>query len=556
MIFCALKKPVNADSRPKMFAVPGWAVSADLLQAAAPKNNSSKEAEGAAVQADSKSRKRKRDEPKALLELKVTSEDLQRSWNKEFGDGSSLKTKPPKRNKKNKQRQSETEGSAAQLEVRTRHNVATVDESTSNSKDNPRKRKRKQKREDASVQSSHAQRSLEKAERDREINGSAASDDPPKNDKEVETTTLKSSKKAIQHTLEKLQALPAPTVTTLTPLQVKMRDKLTSARFRHLNETLYTSPSSASLELFSASPDLFAEYHAGFSQQVRESWPENPVNGYIRDISGRAKVEFKMRKQEPHANALPLPRRKTGSCTIADLGCGDAPLARAFQSKLKELSLKFHNFDLHMANTLVTKADITNLPLRDGEADVAIFCLSLMGTNWISFIEEAWRILRGDGKGELWVAEVKSRFGRVTRRKIVENSVGKKRKPQKSMSKFQSGTEAVDDDQEMFAEAEDSEAQDETDVSAFVEVVQRRGFVLQPQSVSKRNKMFVSMIFNKVGVPSAGKFKNLKWNGQEYEKVGGAAKGQKKFINDNDQGHELSPEEEAKVLKPCVYKKR
>ncbi|RJE16810.1 rRNA processing protein Rrp8 [Aspergillus sclerotialis] len=40
-----------------------------------------------------------------------------------------------------------------------------------------------------------------------------------------------------------------------------------------------------------------------------------------------------------------------------------------------------------------------------------------MGTNWVSFVEEAWRVLRGDGKGECWVSEVKSRFGRVVRQK-------------------------------------------------------------------------------------------------------------------------------------------
>src|SRR5438034_8263854 len=76
----------------------------------------------------------------------------------------------------------------------------------------------------------------------------------------------------------------------LTPLQQSMREKLLSARFRHLNQTLYTSPSSQSLDLFTANPELFAEYHAGFSWQVKESWPSNPVDEYIRNMKTRGAI--------------------------------------------------------------------------------------------------------------------------------------------------------------------------------------------------------------------------------------------------------------------------
>ena len=336
-----------------------------------------------------------------------------------------------------------------------------------------------------------------------------------------------------------------------------MRDKLTSARFRHLNETLYTSSSSASFDLFSNSPDLFAEYHAGFAQQVKDLWPENPVDCYIRDVNTRAQVGIRTSKQDSVSASLALPRRKSGSCTIADLGCGDAPLARALQSRLRPFNLKFHNFDLHEPNSLVTKADIASLPLRDGEADVAIFCLSLMGTNWLSFIEEAWRVLRGDGKGELWIAEVKSRFGRITR-KVADKSASKNAKPQKRRPKQEESVNLLDGDPEVFADNETTTAPDETDISAFVTVLQRRGFALQPESVNKSNKMFVSMIFNKNGIPSAGKHQGAKWNGREYDRTGtreGLPISQKKFIDKSD-NLSLSTEEEAKVLKPCVYKKR
>jgi ribosomal RNA-processing protein 8 len=79
----------------------------------------------------------------------------------------------------------------------------------------------------------------------------------------------------------------------LTPLQASMREKLISARFRHLNETLYTRPSAEAFELFDESPEMFQEYHEGFRRQVNV-WPENPVDGYIRDIKLRG------RQRQPH----------------------------------------------------------------------------------------------------------------------------------------------------------------------------------------------------------------------------------------------------------------
>lgn len=347
---------------------------------------------------------------------------------------------------------------------------------------------------------------------------------------------------------------PAPT--NLTPLQAKMRAKLTAARFRHLNEALYTTSSTDALELFTNSPDLFAEYHAGFSQQVKDSWPQNPVDVYVKTIKSRASAP------SPVGSPAALPRRKTGTCTIADLGCGDAPLAKSLQGVIKKFNLKLYNFDLHAPNDLVTKADISALPLRDGEVDIAIFCLSLMGTNWLSFVEEAWRILRGDGKGEVWVAEVKSRFGRISAKalgKVVENSVGKRRKPQPA--KKNQAENAQEETNPIFAEderdARQPGAEDDTDLQPFIDSFQRRGFILREGSIDKTNKMFVGMVFTKAGIPRAGKWKDMKWNGKEYQRM--ENKKQRRF--QGGQGHftvedEIDEQVEGKLLKPCVYKLR
>ena len=76
--------------------------------------------------------------------------------------------------------------------------------------------------------------------------------------------------------------------------------------------------------------------------------------------------------------------------------------------------------------------------------------------------------------------------------------------------------------------------------------------------------MFVSMIFTKFGVPTAGKWKGMKWVGTHYDRrdggssssnnSGGMMKKGKRFTRDD--GEEVSLEEESRVLKPCVYKVR
>jgi len=521
-----------------MFAVPGWAVSPKSLvqQGSASKDTT--------FSLDSK--KRKRIDEGDPQRRKLSGSDLEKLWNRSFG-------------------KNEKSSSQAIQPAPNEQNQSEVGQKTPE----PRSKPKRQSVNLEDVKARHTRPHNLKSAPDHAMNPlSDGSNMPNPSPASTKPNLQKSTKRVTkERKIEELKAkpdLPSPTIVdmpqqlppvptaTLTPLQTKMRNKLTSARFRHLNQTLYTSSSSDALELFKASPDLFAEYHNGFSQQVKESWPQNPVDEYIRQIKQRGQV-FENQEGGSQKKSLPLPRRKTGNCIIADLGCGDAPLARSCQSQIKALKLKFHNFDLHAPNSHVTVADVSSLPLRDGEVDIAIFCLSLMGTNWISFVEEAWRILRGDGKGEVWVAEVKSRFGRVTKQRVVENSVGKKKKPKKPKP-VDGETGSRVNGEELFAD--DSLADqtaDETDISAFVRVFARRGFILRGDSVSKSNKMFVSMVFVKSGIPTAGKYKGLRWNGNEYQKM---HDGRMRFVGGDQDDQDVSSEEEAKVLKPCVYKTR
>ncbi|KAF2791066.1 hypothetical protein K505DRAFT_327139 [Melanomma pulvis-pyrius CBS 109.77] len=382
----------------------------------------------------------------------------------------------------------------------------------------------------------------------------------------------------------------------LTPMQRSMRTKLASARFRHLNESLYTKPSKESLEIFKETPSMFEDYHRGFAQQV-EVWPSNPVDGYVSTIIARGKARtkdpwkdkkraLKKKGKQPatedeappaptQTDLKPLPRNLKGVSTIADLGCGTAALSHTLQPHLKPLSLVIHSFDLARptgpSGPLVTVSDISALPLPDNAVDVAIFCLALMGTNWLDFIDEAWRILRW--RGELWIAEIKSRFGRVSSKsgpgKPPPNSVGLNRKPDKKAAKpkkndgIAEGVQDSGDEAELAERVDGNEGKEGTDVSAFVEVLRKHGFVLDalPEKASDAidlsNKMFVKMHFVKAVPPTRGN--NAKEGAEKPGpktdmRMSHGMKGKKyAAVADVD---DKADEKDAKVLKPCLYKIR
>lgn len=99
-----------------------------------------------------------------------------------------------------------------------------------------------------------------------------------------------------------------------------------------------------------------------------------------------------------------LKKKKYRKCIIADIGCGEALLAKTLIPR----GYKVHSFDLVALNECVTCCDMKHLSLNDKAVDIAIFCLSLMNTNFDEFIIEANRILKEGGK--LVVAEINSRI--------------------------------------------------------------------------------------------------------------------------------------------------
>lgn len=86
---------------------------------------------------------------------------------------------------------------------------------------------------------------------------------------------------------------------------------------------------------------------------------------------------------------------------IADLGCGEAALARALTPK----GFRVLSYDLVSDGEFVVEADVCDkVPLPGSEVDagpggasivdVCVFALSLMGLNWIRSVREARRILK------------------------------------------------------------------------------------------------------------------------------------------------------------------
>ena len=163
-------------------------------------------------------------------------------------------------------------------------------------------------------------------------------------------------------------------------LKNKMSSKLSGAKFRWINEQLYTTSSNAANKLFEQDPSLFSVYHQGFSEQTSK-WPISPVDNVIA-----------------YVQQLPI------DCIIADFGCGEAMLASSVRHTV-------HSFDLVASNDRVTACDMAHVPLLSSSVDLVVFCLSLMGTNVADFIEEGVRVLRQGGK--LKICEIASRFTSV-----------------------------------------------------------------------------------------------------------------------------------------------
>jgi SAM-dependent methyltransferase len=140
---------------------------------------------------------------------------------------------------------------------------------------------------------------------------------------------------------------------------------------------------------FSEHPQLWHEYHK-VAEANEASFPDGQVP-YQRVISFLKTYfsTFHPKKQK----------------TIVDMGCGTARIHQAFADRP---NLTFYNLDHVACDERVTVADIAHTSLEDGDADVAILCLAMWGSNKEEYLTEAFRLL--DPNGRLIIVEPSKRW--------------------------------------------------------------------------------------------------------------------------------------------------
>ena len=144
--------------------------------------------------------------------------------------------------------------------------------------------------------------------------------------------------------------------------------------FSKMNNRWYAAGSATTHARLQQTPEEWGHYHTMY-RQLRESWAVVPFNEEIQWLS------------EPERKDL----------VVGDFGCGEALIASAVSA-----SHRVHSFDHVAIDERVTACDIAHVPLQDGTLHVAIFCLSLMGSNFTDYIREAHRCLRLDGQLHIW----------------------------------------------------------------------------------------------------------------------------------------------------------
>ena len=146
--------------------------------------------------------------------------------------------------------------------------------------------------------------------------------------------------------------------------------------FSEVNRTWSVSKSSTTHDRLNENPEEWYYYHTLYAEK-RKSWEEIP----FVEIAG-------------------LIKRK--DFVVADLGCGENLLCKEIPGN------KVLSFDHVAIDDSVTACDISDLPLESDHVDVAVFALSLMGTNYSDYIEEAHRILKP--MGFIFLAEPKAKW--------------------------------------------------------------------------------------------------------------------------------------------------
>tara|TARA_Y100001960_G_scaffold255516_1_gene273783 strand:- start:4182 stop:8297 length:4116 start_codon:yes stop_codon:yes gene_type:complete len=151
--------------------------------------------------------------------------------------------------------------------------------------------------------------------------------------------------------------------------------------FSKMNNRWYSSKSENTHERLKNNPEEWTHYHALY-REARKEWPIVPFEEMIKWL-------------KPRKNRI-----------VGDFGCGEAKLAEGLVG-----ICDVRSFDHVAINDDVTACDMADVPLNDEELDVAVFSLSLMGSNYKDYLKEGHRTLQLDGFLHIW--EPTSKFNSI-----------------------------------------------------------------------------------------------------------------------------------------------
>lgn len=176
----------------------------------------------------------------------------------------------------------------------------------------------------------------------------------------------------------------------LNPQQIE-RHRNRLGDFSDMNKRWSVSRSDTTHDKLSKEPSEWYYYHTLYSEK-RKTWSEIPYVEIAKKINVRP------------------------DWVVGDFGCGENLLS-------KEINNKIYAFDHVAIDDTVYACDIKNVPIEDGILDVAVFSLSLMGTNYNDYLKEAYRTLKT--YGNIFVCEPASKWeGREEELKKALESVG------------------------------------------------------------------------------------------------------------------------------------
>ena len=133
------------------------------------------------------------------------------------------------------------------------------------------------------------------------------------------------------------------------------------------------------------SPGEWFEYHKARHESMK-TWNEIPYEYIASKIKNKNRV-------------------------VADFGCGEN-MMRTFIPDNEVYSLD------HIAiDDTVIACDMAHTPLADQSVDIAVFSLSLWGSNYEDYFKEAYRVLNYDGL--LYIAEPTKSYDETKRKELV-----------------------------------------------------------------------------------------------------------------------------------------